>query len=450
MSPLIYFLVGIIEGAAYKAAYVEHYPASPCGAGSCGAAMKAANAQVYASHIAEAARQGADILVFPEYGLTGESSAPKRLWVSGGYTEVIPVPDGSVPCDSGVDAPTIVALSCAAREHAIAVVANLMDYTDGNMYNTDVAFDTDGVLLAKYHKLNMWGEPNVDVPSDCGEGVFTTTFGVTFGMFTCADVMYQYPTLDLVSKGVTDFVMPAAWSNEMADMQVMGYAQGWSYFHQTNLVLSNLRGGTSSGSGVWFHGEPRATTYNPDYTEGSVHVTDVSDAGLRASAPQSRVNLTSSSKWFFAPLTEGTVCSGSVCCTVGVSSAAGSGWVVAALDGQDEDGGVSWGAQVCAVLPCSQISTECLTYQRPTVALHDITLKMSGISQGSAVIPEIVAWSGQAEVTLDRSAVSFEFLPETFSVATTSNTPLASAVVYGRPLVRDQLPYQCPASRVHI
>merc|ERR1712136_642365 len=152
--------------------------------------------------------------------------------------------------------------------------------------------------------------------------------------------------------------------------------------------------------GVWFHGEPRATTYNPDYTEGSVHVTDVSDAGLRASAPQSRVNLTSSSKWFFAPLTEGTVCSGSVCCTVGVSSAAGSGWVVAALDGQDEDGGV--------------------------------------------------AWSAQAEVTLDRSAVSFEFLPETFSVATTSNTPLASAVVYGRPLVRDQLPYQCPASRVHI
>jgi len=43
--------------------------------------------------------------------------------------------------------------------------------------------------------------------------------------------------------------MPAAWSDEMAQMQVMAFAQGWSLKHGVTLILSNMRGVGESGSG---------------------------------------------------------------------------------------------------------------------------------------------------------------------------------------------------------
>lgn len=137
---------------AYRAAYVEYTTVSPCGTGSCGRQQRAASCADYVNFVAQAAAAKADIIVFPEYGITGFSSYAKSSWVSGGYVETIPVPSGRrvVPCDEPAtfsEAPSVVTLSCTAKEYGIAVVANLMDYTEHHMmYNTDIALDTDGVL----------------------------------------------------------------------------------------------------------------------------------------------------------------------------------------------------------------------------------------------------------------------------------------------------------------
>ena len=89
------------SAVAYRAAYVEHHTVSPCGSGSCGTAQKRASVATYSSFIEEAAQQRVDIIVFPEYGITGFSSLSASAWRSGGYTETIPAPPAQriVPCD---------------------------------------------------------------------------------------------------------------------------------------------------------------------------------------------------------------------------------------------------------------------------------------------------------------------------------------------------------------
>ncbi|KOO24769.1 pantetheinase [Chrysochromulina tobinii] len=225
-SIFVYFALLALPSATFKVAVVEYTAVSPCGAGSCGKQQRESSCADYAEYIEQAGRAGASLVVFPEYGITGFSSYPKSSWVSGGYVEAVPaVPSGRrvVPCDSPstfANAPSVVSLSCVAKKHGIAVVANLMDYDGHNMYNTDVALDTDGAFLAKYPKQNLWGERNVDIPQSCPMASFTTSFNVTFGLITCADLIYEFPASRLVrERHVEHFVMPAAWSDEMAQMQ---------------------------------------------------------------------------------------------------------------------------------------------------------------------------------------------------------------------------------------
>jgi pantetheine hydrolase len=247
----------------YRAAYVEYSPVvhHP------GASTLRDNTAAYLDYVAEAGKQDVDILVFPEYGLTGYDSSSRAAWVSGGWTENVPAPPPSgerlIPCDDTSkfsDAPSIVALSCAARQHKVAVVVNLVTYDSGrDMYNTDVALDTDGTLIARYHKLNLWGETNMGRPADCPMTSFTPSFGVTFGLITCADLVYSFPTLGLrswvVKSGVTDFVVPVAWNNGWSQMQVMATAQGWSLRANATLTVANELLRQSSGSGVWQRGQ---------------------------------------------------------------------------------------------------------------------------------------------------------------------------------------------------
>ena len=110
--------------------------------------------------------------MFPEYGITGESSYPQSSWVQGGYTETFGAAPQH-PCDAslrdGADedsAPSVTALSCAAQQSKIVIVANLAEYERSSdaMYNTDVVFDATGALVAKYRKLNLWGESYMSVP----------------------------------------------------------------------------------------------------------------------------------------------------------------------------------------------------------------------------------------------------------------------------------------------
>lgn len=332
---------------------------------------------------------------------------------------------------------------------------------------------TSQALLAKYPKQNLWGESNVDVPSTCPMASFTTSFGVEFGLITCADLIYEFPAERLqTERGISHFVLPAAWSDEMAQMQAMAFAQGWSLRHNATLILANHRTSSESGSGVWRAGRTLAATFDLDGSQAdrmtvadvgkaaasSAQLTTRSAAVARADGADGGVTR-GSGGWAFAALGESTsrVCSGAVCCTAFATRGSPAGYAVAALDGVDSGGESSWAAQVCAVFPCTSPSRECLEYQRPRTgaSLTGLSLHMSGAATDTEFFPESIGTGAGLEQrmlqpTEDAPAGAGTFAYDVASSNLTVTMPptadkgiIASAALYGRRFSHDQLPYAC-------
>ena len=245
----------------------------------------------------EARDKGADIIVFPEDGIYGFAFFSRKDLLP--YLEVIPDPSEGryTPCiDPGFsDRPVLTFLSCLAQRNEIAIVANMGDkqkcdnsfsnnspHSGSNisacppdgwyMYNTNVAFDTDGSLLAKYHKTHLYaGESEIfNTPTPIPHITFNTSFGVTFGTFTCYDILYCDPPLELVNEGVRNFVFPTAWGNFYPFYTSIGFQQAWSWRTGSNLLAANQHfpnkhsfpqdiGFYLTGSGVYSAGEALST-----------------------------------------------------------------------------------------------------------------------------------------------------------------------------------------------
>ena len=199
------------------------------------------------------------MIVFPEYGITGLKLSNKTIIH---FLEFVPNPYEYhiIPCNQTElkDSPILQRLSCLARKHSIIIVANLAasepckkNLQDPNCppdgmykYNTDIAFGTDGELLAKYNKENLFSdEKHMFQP---GKGVdnlavFRTEFGV-FGLFTCFDMLFKQPAEYLIhGMEVTNMIFPTAWMNELPLLSAEEYQQAWAIRFDVNLLASNIQ-----------------------------------------------------------------------------------------------------------------------------------------------------------------------------------------------------------------
>ena len=219
------------------------------------------------------------IIVFPEclqwnYAFTGKN--PRETTRE--YSEQVPAL-GANPCKSKQlfpDSPQLRNASCAARNTRVVLVMNMVDYvpcnsTDPNcpsdgfyLYNTNVVFDEEGALIAVYHKSHLFGEaPYINQPAVPDVVNFTTSFGVTFGMFICYDIEFAGPAAELVALGIRDFVYNTEWLNSpiVSAPQVQ---QGWSRLFNASIVASAVQGG-----GIFSKGNPIAFQFNPNATTTS-------------------------------------------------------------------------------------------------------------------------------------------------------------------------------------
>ena len=222
---------------------------------------------------------GAQIVVFPEDGIIGAAYTTRESVLP--YLEEIPDISKSKelvnPCaQSGFGhRPILRNLSCLARRFKTVLVANMGDVqsctgqpncpSDGRyQLNTNVIFETDGTLIAKYHKQNLYGPEkkyfDAGDPSSCV--TFRTSFGVTFGTFTCYDLLYSEPGNCLLEKGVQNFVLPTAWGNVFPFYVSIGVQQSWSLKHSINFLAANqhLTVPTvyyGSGSGIYSSGSSK-------------------------------------------------------------------------------------------------------------------------------------------------------------------------------------------------
>ena len=183
-----------ISAKEYKAAAFEHRPyfvnsPTPPTRQEALQIMKR-NTATYSEQATRAHKDGAQIIVFPEDGIYGLQHTRETIKP---YLETIPqvtnVP--IIPCiNPRPNTEMLQELSCIARNNSIALVANMGDIQyctksdpncpdDGRyQYNTDVVFDSDGRLLAKYHKQHLFFEIAFNTPTKCEFVTFVTSFQV--------------------------------------------------------------------------------------------------------------------------------------------------------------------------------------------------------------------------------------------------------------------------------
>ncbi|XP_049545833.1 vanin-like protein 2 isoform X2 [Anopheles darlingi] len=198
----------------------------------------------YSEMIRSATARPADIIVFPELTL---NSLSDPVFVPEPSQHVIPCNDyGTI----------LVTLSCLAREVQKYLVINLSEQffvqhrAETVRYNTDVVFDRNGMVIARYRKFNLFKEPGTSI-TDAPELVtFDTDFGVRFGVFTCFDILFAAPTLQLVKQGLRDFVFPAFWTSEPPFLASTQIFESWAYAVDANLIVSGTNYALSGATGT--------------------------------------------------------------------------------------------------------------------------------------------------------------------------------------------------------
>ncbi len=145
----------------------------------------------------EAADQGADLAVFPE--------ATQIRFGSDLRAAAEPL-----------DGPFCSGLASAAKDTGLALVAGVFEPApDGRVYNTAVAYDAAGELVASYRKLHLFdafGHRESDQVAPGSAPVLVTLAGVRTGLEICYDVRFGELSRALAVAGASLLVLPAAWA----------------------------------------------------------------------------------------------------------------------------------------------------------------------------------------------------------------------------------------------
>jgi len=147
--------------------------------------------------VAAAADQGAQLAVFPE-GMQARFSADLRA------------------AAQPLDGPFCAGLAQAARRAGVGIVAGVFEPAgDGRVFNTTVAYDTDGRLAAAYRKIHLFdalGQRESDSVAPGSEPVLADLAGLRVGFLTCYDVRFPELARTLAADGADLLVLPAAWA----------------------------------------------------------------------------------------------------------------------------------------------------------------------------------------------------------------------------------------------
>lgn len=230
------------------------------------------NLEVFKRIAKVAAKNHVNILVFPEDGLF---IGPTRESVAPVLTE-IPDPErltfsNKNPCLQ----PTLYEssyilrnLSCIARENNLFLLSNFGTKQTCEPYtsvgdqtcpqegfltlNTDVVLDNEGNFIKRYRKHNIFIEIFHKSPT-LEKIYFDSPYG-RFGIFTCFDLIFKSPAIDLVEEFNIDTVLfPTWWYDELPILTALQYQDGWSWTQKVNFLGSNIQKPNlgSTGSGVF-------------------------------------------------------------------------------------------------------------------------------------------------------------------------------------------------------
>jgi len=206
------------------------------------------NLSLYEETAKAAKEDGAQIIVFPEWGLFGtwkNCSSPAKI-----RPFAQPVGNPGDELTQLDDSFSIVrGLATIARNCSIVMVANVCEKSsDGKLYNTEVAISETGKLLAKYHKMHPFLIQTFDTPTDKEVVTFETSFGVTFGLFICRDLLHSEPQTSILrERGVTQIAYSVYFFSNWLSRW---YISSWAKKNKATILASNLGGGSEIFTGI--------------------------------------------------------------------------------------------------------------------------------------------------------------------------------------------------------
>ena len=146
---------------------------------------KKANVESTLTLIADAAREGAQLIVLPELASTGYSFDTREE----AYLHAEPVPNG----------PTSDAWIEAAREHDAYVVAGILEQEGVKLYDTAVLIGPEG-YIGKYRKTHLWNREKLLFTPGSEYPVFDTKIG-RIGLLICWDIWFPEVARILAAQG---------------------------------------------------------------------------------------------------------------------------------------------------------------------------------------------------------------------------------------------------------
>ncbi|MEX2517555.1 MAG: carbon-nitrogen hydrolase [Gammaproteobacteria bacterium] len=211
---------------------------------------KQANLERSLEAIADAHRQGAQLVLLPELHTTPyfcQSADPDRFDLA----ESIPGPGTET-------------LQRAAREHDIAIVGSIFERRNAGLYhNTAVVIDRNGELVGRYRKMHIPDDPGYYekfyfTPGDLGFKPIQLG-DIKLGVLVCWDQWYPEAARLMALAGAEVLIYPSAigWDPADGSDEQERQRQAWITVQRGHAVANNLP--LMSSNRIGFEAAPGAT-----------------------------------------------------------------------------------------------------------------------------------------------------------------------------------------------
>jgi omega-amidase len=186
-----------------------------------------ANVRKMRDFSSRAKEAGAGLVVFPEMADTGYSMPVIQKHATA-WTE------GAVP-----------RLQETAKELGIGIISGVSEREGGSIYNSQVAIDLSGQIVAKYRKIHLFGPPPIEEHKCFSPGNELVSFSIgdlRLGLTICYDLRFPEVYRALAcGQEVNVFIISSAWPFPRAEHQrVLALARAIE--NQSYVVLSNRVG----------------------------------------------------------------------------------------------------------------------------------------------------------------------------------------------------------------
>jgi predicted amidohydrolase len=153
----------------------------------------AANLILLEQASANAAKQQANLLIFPELFLTGYN-----------------IGDAVKECAEPVDGRSLQFAARIARAYGLALLFGYVERDGKTLYNAAILIDAEGNLAANYRKAHLFGAEEQRLFTPGRQRVLYTIAGVRVGILICYDVEFPEAVRALALQGAELIAVPTA------------------------------------------------------------------------------------------------------------------------------------------------------------------------------------------------------------------------------------------------